>query len=230
MWTLRTHEKFEDRVAGRGKFADRDDSGAPGGALHPDVQRELKGRQREKLADLCEDKPLYVTGIRAGESPQRAEKPKGEDKRKARFVKPVYSLTKEECARIILQHEDCPINPVWIWRGVIGDCGRLCNGDPSELDETEKRFPWFVQRLREYEEAADADGLRGVLGWDGLTANEKNARRQGQQQLSLCGQGCRRRRDPVVVRAFRTTIHANREEGIAVLDGAGASTTEVPVA
>lgn len=219
LWTLRTHEKFEDRVASRGKFADRDDSGAPGAALHSDVQNELKGRQRDKLSDLCDGKPLYITGIRAGESPARASKPKGEEKRKARYVKPVYGLSKEDCARIILRHEDCPINPAWTWNHFT-DCGCGSNGDPSEYDKVAERFPWFAQRMREYEEAAEADGLRGTLGWDGLAAHEKSARRDGYEQMTLCGEGCQRKRAPAIVRAFRARIHgATPEEAIAILDG-----------
>jgi len=219
MWSLRTHEKFEDRVAARGKYDDRDDAGAPGGAQHSNVQNELKGRQRDVL-ERGYDELTYVTGIRAEESDARAAKPKGEANDGVRYVKPAYELSKRECVRIILEHDDCPINPIWIWPGVIGDCGCLANGDPSELDATEDRFPWFAQRLREYEEAADADGLRGTLGWDGLTANEKSARRNGQRQMNLCGEGCQRQRDPVAVRAFRTAIHGTRSEAIDVLETA----------
>jgi len=220
LWTLRTHEKFENRVAGRGKFEDRDDAGAPGGGLHPDVQNELKGRQRDKLADLCDSKPIYVTGIRAGESPERAAEPKGEEQRKARFVKPVYGLSKRDCARIILEHEDCPINPAWTWNHYT-DCGCQCNGDPSELDNIERRFPWFAQRMREIEEAADADGLQSVLGWDGLSANEKDARRKDQRQMTLCGTSCGRQRpDSSVVRAFQARIRgASPSEAVSILDG-----------
>lgn len=217
LWALRTHEHFEDRVAGRGKFADRDDSGAPGGALHGDVQRELKGRQRETLARRLPN-AIYVTGIRADESDARAAKPKYEATDPCRYVKPVYSLTKKECAEIILRHEDCPINPTWVWPEVIADCGCLSNGDPSELDATEERFPWFAQRLREYEESADADGLRGTLGWDGLTADQKAARRDGLEQMTLCSEACGRRRDPAIVRAFRARIHgATVEESVGIL-------------
>lgn len=217
LWTLRTHEKFEDRVAGRDKFADRDDTGPPGGGLHSDVQNELKGRQREKLADLCCGKPIYVTGIRAGESDTRASKPKGEELRKAQYVKPVYGLSKKDCAEIILRHEDCPINPAWTWNHFT-DCGCLSNGDPSELDAVEDRFPWFAQRLREYEEAADADGLRSILGWDGLTPDEKAARRDGMEQMNLCGEGCQRRRPPATVRAFEARIRgATVEEAVDIL-------------
>lgn len=222
LWTLRTQEKFEDRLAGRGKFEDRDDTGAPGGALHPDVQNELKGRQRDKLADLCEGKPIYITGIRAGESPERAKTPKGEEKRKAWFVKPAFTLSKRECARIILRHDDCPINPAWLWNHFT-DCGCLSKGDPSELDKVEERFPWFGQRLREYEEAAEGgtdDGLRTILGWDGLAAPEKKAQERGQVQMTLCGDGCQREQDPTTVAAFRAVARgAPREDGIRILDG-----------
>lgn len=219
LWTLRTHEKFEDRVASRGKFEDRDDAGAPGAAIHSDVQNELKGRQRDKLADLCDGKPIYITGIRAGESAARASKPKGEEMRKARFVKPVYSLSKKDCVEVILRHEDCPINPAWTWNHFT-DCGCLSNGDPSELDAVEERFPWFAQRMREYEEAAEADGLRGTLSWDGLAPHEKSARRDGMEQMTLCGEGCQRKRAPATVRAFRARIHgATIEEAVGILRG-----------
>lgn len=218
LWALRTHEKFERRVAATGKFADRDDTGAPGGAQHPNVQNELKGRQQDKLADLCDGKPIYVTGIRAGESSKRAATTKGEEQRKNWYVKPVFTLSKEDCARIILQHEDCPINPAWTWHHFT-DCGCLSNGDPSELDKVEERFPWFAQRMREIEEAAEADGLRSVLGWDGLAAFEKSARKHGQTQMTLCSEDCQRRQPSRVSRAFEARIRgASASEAIDILD------------
>lgn len=221
LWSLRTHEKFEDRVAGRGKYADRDDAGPPGGALHSDVQNELKGRQRELLARGFD--VVYVTGIRAVESDARASKPKGEVSRGIRYVKPVYELTKKECAEIILR-ADAPINLLWILPEVIADCGCLSNGDPSELDKTEELFPEFAQRLREYEEAATGKGVKTVLGWDGLTANEKSAMIHGQTQLSLCEGGCQRERDPAVVRAFKARVEgASIEAAVSELYGQAAT-------
>lgn len=219
MWSLRTHEHFEDRVAGEGKFTDRDDNGPPGPQQHSPVQNELKGRQREKLAAGYDD-VIYVTGIRAGESPKRAEKPKGEQGREARYIKPVYSLTKKECARIILEHEDCPINPLWTMPGVVGDCGCLSNGDPSELDKTEERFPEFAQRLREIEEAADASGYKSLLGWGGMTAEEQSLHETGHKQVSLCGGGCGRERDPAIVRAFRARLDGKwrTDDALDILD------------
>lgn len=219
LWTLRTHEHFEDRVAGRGKYADRDDAGPPGGALHDDVQNELKGRQRELLAGR-DTETIYVTGIRADESEERASHPKGEVDRGIRYVKPVYTLSKRECAEIILRH-DAPINLLWLIPKAIKDCGCECNGDPSEVDKTEELFPAFGERLREYEEAAVGDGIRSVLGWDGLTANEKSAMRHGQEQLSLCGDGCQLERDPVIVRAFKERLKgASRDRSISILHDA----------
>lgn len=205
MWSLRTHEKFEDRVAKRGKFEDRDDAGPPGGAQHSNVQRELKGRQRDIL-ERGYDHITYVTGIRAEESPARAEKPKGEVIGGVQYVKPVYELTKKECVEIILR-SDAPINPLWVMPDVIGDCGCLSNGDPSELDATEEYFPAFAQRLREIEEAASADAeWKEMLGWDGLSADERAMKRDGYKQMSLCDESCGRRRDPDVVRAFKAKL------------------------
>lgn len=208
--TWRTNQSF-------GRYVDEND--APGGGAHPDIRKLLKGQQSSKLTTLA-DHPVYVIGLRAGESRNRAALPKVVEKDRHVEVYPVHRLSQHDCARIILRHEDCPINPCWLWPHP-SDCFCLANGDPSELDAVEKRFPWFAQRLREIEEAADADGLRGTLGWDGLTAIEKSAREQGQQQMTLCGEGCQRRREPAVVRAFRARIHgATSGEAISILDDA----------
>lgn len=226
LWALRTHEKFEDRIAKRGKYADRDDAGAPGAALHPDIQNELKGRQRELLAgrDVA---TVYVTGIMAEESDERAAHPKGEVSGGIRYVKPVYEWTKRQCAEVILR-ADAPINPGWWWNHY-KDCGCLCNGEPGENDAVEKRFPAFGQRIREYEEAIPDDGIRSVLGWDGLTAEEKRAKRQGQKQLLLCGDDCQRRVPTPIERAFKARVYgASIEESIAILYGEKTPDTEYP--
>jgi len=209
--TLRTHEKYEDRVAKRGKYADRDDAGPAGAAQHSNVQNELKGRQRETLAARLPN-VVYVTGIRADESEKRAQFPKMEKARGVSYAKPVYELTKKECAEIILR-ADAPINPGWWWNHFT-DCGCMANGDPSELDTVQERFPQFAQRLREYEEAAEKvidDDIRSMLGWDGLTPTEKDLERKGHKQVSLCGEGCQRRRDPPVARAFKA-----RAQGVSI--------------
>jgi 3'-phosphoadenosine 5'-phosphosulfate sulfotransferase (PAPS reductase)/FAD synthetase len=222
LWPLRTQEKFEDRVARRGKFADRDDTGPPGGGQHDPVRNELKRRQASRLMSLA-PLPVVVLGLRADESDTRAEMEKVEQKDGFTEVRPVHRLSKRDCARIILKHEECPINPCWVFRHP-SDCFCLANGDPSELKRAEERFPWFTQRIREYEEAAEAvDGeeWKEVLGWDGLRAVERDAKQQGQEQtkLSTCGGGCQREQDPRITRAFRAVLDgATREEAIGILD------------
>ena len=195
LWTLRTQEQFEERLQ---------EDGAPGAPMHGQVRNELKGRQADKLNTLSDD-PVHLIGIRRDESESRSKFGKVSDKRKCREVYPILNLSKKDCARVILEH-DAPINPFWIWPGLFSDCGCLANGDPSELDAVAEKFPAIAQRLREYEESIEADGLRGELGWNGLTANEQKAKQQGQEQMTLCGDGCTRRRDPAIVQAFRARI------------------------
>lgn len=218
LWPLRTHEHFEDRVAGRGKYADRDDNGPPGAALHSDVQNELKGRQRGLLTRGF-DAHIFVTGIRAEESDKRASFDKFEiDPKDHRYVKPVYELTKKECAEIILR-ADAPINPGWCMRHYT-DCGCQANGDPSELDRIQELFPWFAKRMREIEEAAVGEGFKSMLGWDGLSAEEQRAREQGQRQMSLCGESCSLRTPTPIVRAFNSRVlGASIEKSVAILYG-----------
>jgi len=216
LWGLRTHEKIEDRIAKRGKYADREDAGPPGAAQHTEVQNEVKGRQRETLANR-DPATIYVTGIRADESEERAAYPKGEVSGGIRYVKPVYELTKKECAEIILRHPECPINPGWWWNHYT-DCGCSAKGDPGETDTVQKRFPAFGQRIREWEEAIPDEGLRSMLGWDGLTAEEKRARKSGQRQLSLCGDGCQRRVPTPIEQAFKArAFGASVGEAVAIL-------------
>lgn len=212
LWSLRTDESFLEWLR-------RD--GAPGGGSHENVRNELKGRQSSKLATLC-DHPVFVLGLAADESENRASLQKVVRKRRHVEVYPVHRLSRKERAEVILRHEECPRNPLWEHPEVITDCGCLANGDPSELDSTIELFPEFGQRLREWEESITHDGLKGTLGWDGLTATEKSAKRQDQEQarLPFCGPGCERERDPDVVRAFKARSRgATPSESIAVLYG-----------
>jgi 3'-phosphoadenosine 5'-phosphosulfate sulfotransferase (PAPS reductase)/FAD synthetase len=207
--TIRTPEKFEEWV-------EEDD--CPGAGAHPYVRNEVKGRQAGKLATWG-DPAICILGLRAEESDPRAEMDKVEQKERHIEVRPVHRLTKRDCVRIILEH-DAPINPAWLWPHPT-DCFCMCNGDPSELDAVEERFPEFAQRLREIEEAADPDGFEGsVLGWDGLSANEKRAKAQGQDQMTLCGESCGRKTvGPRIEKAVRARLDGQPpEECIAILD------------
>lgn len=210
LWTLRTEESFLEWLR-------RD--GAPGSGAHQEVRNELKDRQISKLTTLADD-PVYILGIAADESPTRARFPKVREMRRHTEVYPVHRLTRHERVEIILR-SGCPINPLWLHPRAITDCGCLANGDPSELDETERLFPTFAQRLREWVESAGHDFPYDTLGCSGLSADEMAVERDGldQRTLPMCGADCRRKRDPAEVRAFEARAGgASAEEAISVLN------------
>lgn len=193
LWTLRTEEKFEEWV---------ENDGHPGPGAHPNVRNELKIRQASKLNTLA-DTPVHVLGLLAEESDERAQMAKVEQKDRHVEVRPVHRLSKVECARIILEHEECPINPLWMKRHFT-DCGCGANGDPSELRNLEEDFPWFAQRLREIEESANHNDATDTWGWGGLSAEEQKhlAHANDSGQMSLCSPGCTRKLDQEIVDAF----------------------------
>lgn len=209
LWSGRTEWKFED-------YLERED--APGPGAHEDVRKGLKGRQSSTLITRS-DFPIVVQGISADESDHRASLPKMNEKRRHWEAYPVHRLTLRERAAVVIE-ADAPINPLWCFPEIFTDCGCGANGDPSEFDRVQELFPVFAQRLREYEESIDADGVRDTLGWGGLTASEQRARADGYEQATLttCGVGCQRARDPVVVQAFKARLRgATKGESIAIL-------------
>lgn len=215
--TWRTNQSLE-------KYVDKND--APGPGAHEDIRKLLKGQQSSKLTSLA-DLPVFVIGLLAEESENRAARPKVSVKRrdsgKIRHVEvyPVHKLSKIDCAKIILRHEECPINPCWTYNHAT-DCFCLANGDPSELESVEDKFPWFAQRIREIEEASDAAGVKKNLGWGGLAAVERKAKEQGQEQtkLTTCGSGCTRNQPSPVKDAFKGVVNGrlSRQEAIQFLD------------
>lgn len=218
LWSLRTDESFLDWLR---------EYDAPGAAAHRQVRDKLKGRQASLIQSKL-DNPTFILGLAADESQARAAFPKVREKRGHVEVYPVHRLSRKERVEIILR-SDCPRNPLWEMPGVITDCGCLANGDPSELDKTAEKFPAFAQRLREWEESITHDGLKGTLGWSGLTAEEKRAKKQGHEQatLPMCSEGCSRRRDPAEVRAFRArSSGASIEEAVSILYEDDHATTE----
>jgi len=207
LWTLRTDESFLEWLR-------RD--GAPGGGAHQNVRNELKDRQ-VSLRTSKLDHPHYILGISADESNTRAAFSKCREVGRHVEVYPVHRIPLKRRAEIILR-SDCPRNPLWECPECIKDCGCLANGDPSELDKTIELFPEFGQRLREWEESITHDGLKGILGWDGLTAREQSTVEAGHEQMTLCSDGCQRKRDPAVVRAFKARSRgATITESVSIL-------------
>jgi len=209
LWTMRTDEDFLSWL--------RSD-GAPGAGRHQEVRNILKDRQVSLLFSKLDD-PVTILGISADESETRAGFDKVRDMRRHTEVYPVHRLSRKERVEIILR-SDCPINPLWTLPDVITDCGCLSNGDPKELEKTLEHFPEFGGRLKEWEESITHDGLKGMLGWDGLTADEKAAQKDGLEQdtLPMCAEGCSLERDPAEVRAFKArTRGASVDEAVSIL-------------
>jgi 3'-phosphoadenosine 5'-phosphosulfate sulfotransferase (PAPS reductase)/FAD synthetase len=201
----RTDEQFEQHLA---------DDDAPGPGRHQRVRNELKDRQASRLVTLSGD-IIMILGIAADESETRAGFDKVREMKRHIEIYPVHRLSRKERVEIIIR-SCCPINPLWLEPKAIRDCGCLCNGDPSELDKTEELFPHFAQRLREWEEAINHDGIKDTLGWGGLTATDKDLEKNDHQQATIttCDiqGGCPTARDPAEVRAFQAIANGETVE------------------
>ena len=187
----------------------------PGPALHGQVRNELKGRQLSKLTTVASD-PVFIAGIRADESDDRAQMGKGQTLKRSRQLNPVFELTKTEAAQIILEHPEAPINPLWL-EPYFTDCACLANGDPVELIEVEEDFLWFAHRLREYEESAEFNDERGTLGWGGLPSRDRQALKHSNDtaQSMLCGSSCAKRDlSQEIIEAFRERVQDDRSPSV----------------
>lgn len=209
LYTARTDEKFEDQLA---------ENDAPGSAQHPTTRNRLKLRQTDKLITLA-DNPHIVMGISADESANRADRKKITNKGRHVEVYPVHRVPRKRRVELVLR-SDCPRNPLWEQPDVIADCGCLANGDPSELDATIDAYPAFGKRLKEIEEAYAGDGVRGNLGWDGLSPADKEGLVKGNEQTTLpfCSGGCNTRQDPAEVHALASRrMGATIEQAVSIL-------------
>jgi len=209
LWTLRTDEKFEAQLA-------EDD--APGSGKHPETRNRIKPRQTDKLITLADD-PWIIMGISADESKNRADRQKIMPKRRHTEVYPVHRVPRIGRVEMVLR-SDCPRNPLWEQPSVIADCGCLANGDPSELDATIDAYPAFGNRLKAMEEAYCSDKLEGNLGWDGLSAADKQGLVEGYEQATLpfCSGGCNVRQDPAEVKALESRRKgASIEQAVSIL-------------
>ena len=183
LWTLRTHENFED-------IAQED--GLPGPARHTRIQNALKGRQRQKLSTVSGD-AHFITGIRREESPARESTPRAHyDKgTRAWYYSPILNWTEADLEEYIAEH-DIPRNPLWDEPHPT-DCWCGAHGSPEELIEGEANgFEWFTKRIREIEESVDKMDRTATWGWGGLNPKERRAEdaKNDDDQLSLCGPSC----------------------------------------
>lgn len=181
LWTLRTHENYDERIQ---------QNGCPGPADHSRTYNALKGRQLSKLATISSD-PVYVTGINKHESPSRAESGKADFSQRRWHVKPIFSWTDEQIKAYV--QENAPVqNPLW-GTNYFQDCACGAMATPEELlDAAGDGFEWFVQRIREYEESAEFQDKKGTWGWGGTDKKMQRAldHENDDDQMTLCGESC----------------------------------------
>lgn len=181
LWTLRTHQKYADRV---------EENGCPGPADHGRTYNVLKGRQMDKLATVAGN-PVYVTGINRDESPARAKADKADYTNRRWHVKPILEWSEDRVRDYVDQN--APVkNPLW-QNNYFQDCACGAMASPEELiDAAGDGFDWFVQRIREYEESAEFQDKRSTWGWGGTTEKMQRAldHKNDDDQLTLCSDGC----------------------------------------
>jgi len=183
LWTLRTHENYDERIQ---------ENGCPGPADHSNTYNALKGRQLSKLATVSRN-PVFVTGINKHESASRAQADKADYTDRSWRVKPIFTWMDKQIREYVDEH--APVkNPLWD-TNYFQDCACGAMATPEELiDAASDGFEWFVQRIREYEESADFQDKRGTWGWGGTNRKTQRAldAKNDDNQTMLCSADCGR--------------------------------------
>jgi 3'-phosphoadenosine 5'-phosphosulfate sulfotransferase (PAPS reductase)/FAD synthetase len=185
LWTLRTHEQYEDRVK---------ENGFPGPSRHSIMYRSLKERQIGTLATVCNGRGnssnlhLY-TGVRSDES-ERRMRHVSEEQEEARWVwhAPIHDWTKADCRKHIAEH-DLPRNDLWDTLGRSGDCFCGCFGSPEEkLDLRAAGHEYHAEWIESLEEQTDTQDEKSRWAWGALSEEEQRAIRaeEDDAQMLLC--------------------------------------------
>jgi len=184
LWTLRTHESFEDRVQ---------EHGFPGPSRNSIMYRTLKERQLQELATITEDDLHLWTGVRAFESENRMGSVQPEyDAQRWTWHAPLHDWTQADINEHLQAH-DLPQNDLWSTLGRSGDCYCGCYGNREELldlvaADQEDHAAW-IQALEESVSQPDATGK---WAWQSMSENEQRAERVEDDQITLCSK-CGRR-------------------------------------
>lgn len=183
LWTLRTHERYEDKVG---------EHGFPGPAQHGKMYTSLKERQLGKLATLVGGRgvggDLHLwTGVRSHESERRmANVSPVQEAERWTWHAPIHDWTKDDC-REYLTENDLPRNPLWDTLGRSGDCFCGCFGSPEEkLDLRAVGADYHAEWLEELERKVGPDDVTGTWAWGALSDVEKRAENIDRDQMTLC--------------------------------------------
>ncbi len=183
LWTLRTHENYEDLVK---------DRGFPGPGRHGLMYNRLKERQISKLATVTGGKQLVTwAGLRRSES-QRRERTVQPVKDQDRWVmvSPIYDWSKQDC-KDYLADRDLPRNDLWDTLGRSGDCFCGCFGSPEEkLDLRAAGCEGHAEWIEELEDDVETGDETEVWAWGALSEKEQRGLRASKEelQMTLCSQ------------------------------------------
>jgi 3'-phosphoadenosine 5'-phosphosulfate sulfotransferase (PAPS reductase)/FAD synthetase len=189
LWTLRTHESYEDMVK---------EHGFPGPAKHPEMYRNLKERQIRRLATAVGGRgngaDLHLwTGVRKHESRTRMGRVEPlQDGARWTWVAPIAYWTKNQTQNYLDKH-DIPENPLWSDLGRSGDCFCGSFGSPAEIMDLkaagyDDHANWLETLEDEVRENVDEPTERCVWGWGAISSNQKRAIKteQDNSQMTLC--------------------------------------------
>jgi len=181
LWTLRTHNSYEDRVR---------DNGFPGPSRHSIYYRSLKERQIGKLATMTGDQDLVLwTGVRSQESERRmAHVSRVQEADRWTWVAPIHDWSKDDCREYVDGHE-LPRNDLWDTLGRSGDCYCGCFGNREELIDLEAVGEEdHAEWLRAIEsDIVDDFGKKGRWAWGSMEPHEFAIEeiKEG-KQMTLC--------------------------------------------
>lgn len=182
LWTLRTHESYEDRVM---------ENGFPGPSRHSIMYRSLKERQLGRLAARSKGQAHFWTGVRSAESERRMRNVTGVQEGAGgrwTWVAPIHDWNKQRCREHIDAH-GIPENPLWNTLGRSGDCFCGCFGSPEEkLDLRAVGADYHADWIEQLEDDVDRDDETGVWAWGALDDHERRAIRAESDdfQMTLC--------------------------------------------
>lgn len=180
LWTLRTHESYEELVM---------EHGFPGPGHHGKMYNRLKRRQLERLAARVGN-PHFYTGVRAAESTNRMEnmeRVEEEPEGKWTWHAPIYDW-EDEAVWEYIEREGIPENPQWRSGGRAADCFCGAYASREELLELRADHPLKARWIDELEARVDRDDKRGLWGWGGSdeTALRAALAEADDAQMTLC--------------------------------------------
>jgi 3'-phosphoadenosine 5'-phosphosulfate sulfotransferase (PAPS reductase)/FAD synthetase len=181
LWTLRTHENYEDWVS---------DKGFPGAGMHSIAYRKLKERQLQKLATIVGNQQLvFWTGVRSQESSRRMQHVERVDELdRYMFVSPIHDWSNEDC-REYIDDNDLPKADYWNALGRSVDCFCGCFASREELIDLDAAgYEEHSEWIRSLEsEIVDDFGQHGRWAHSSMgTSDFGKADVEDGRQMTLC--------------------------------------------